>query len=293
MVSYQLRALGHGTIWDPANDARAWDKIQFRCGADDINVIIEGFTPSTIRQVAAAQCAGARFLCLATEEPTPLGFNHGTQREMVMRQQLFSEAMRYFEGILHLVPGQHVTDWYAQHAPTGYVELGYAPQLVRPERVPNPRFEFGFFGSVTPRRRNLLNRLFRRMGKPPNAVRIVSDFISDTERDLAMQDCKVILQIRKFDAMGLVSSSRCNTGLCLGRPVVAEPHDLSKPWDEIVAFASTEEEFYQLAMLTARRWRDAHHFQMKRFKERLTPEVCVGQALRAIELGRHVRRVAA
>lgn len=298
IVSFQLRACGHWTVWDPDNDAKVTrgEPIYFCHGPGEYNVIVEGFTPHTTALIARAhQELGARFICLATEEPTEKGFNHGTQPEMVMRQETFPAAMRYFDGILHLVPGQRVTDWYSQFAPTAYVELGYASQLLRPERNPNPKFEFGFFGSMTKRRHHLLLRLFRRMGKPPNAVRLVQEFLPDAERDAIMQDCKVILQIRKFDEMALVSSSRCNTALCLGRPVVAEPHGdlaLSKPWDEIVKFTSSEQEFFDTAILTARRWRDAHYFQFERFKKKLTPQVCVGDAVTSLRLGEPRARAA-
>ncbi len=295
IISYQLRACGHWTLWDRANDAKVKNgaPILFCHGEDEFNVVVEGFTPQIIDLIAKARReTGARFLCVATEEPIEgKGFNHGTQREMVMRQEMFPEAMKHFDGILHLVPGQRVTDWYSQFAPAAYVELGYAPELVRPQIIRAPQWEFGFFGSMTSRRMSLLKRLFKRMGKPNNAVRIVSNFSPD--RDAIMQNVKVVLQIRKFEEMGLVSSSRCNTALCLGRPVIAEPHDLilSKPWDTIVKFTQSENEFFDTAILTARRWQDAHHFQMERFKQALTPEICVGAPLKSLQLNE--RRLAA
>src|SRR5262249_43063308 len=149
--------------------------------------------------------------------------------EMVYRQQTFPEAAKFCEGILHLVPGEHVTNWYGQFAPAAPIELGFAPTLVRINNV-EPDYEFGFYGSLTPRRHSILKRLAKRVGKD-KAVRLVVDFATQQERDDTMRRAKVIIQVRKFDSMGLVSSSRCNTALCLGRPVIAEPHLLSKPWD--------------------------------------------------------------
>ena len=179
------------------------------------NIIVEGFTPQITRHIEAVHKQGARFICLATEEPTERGFNHGTQREMVWRQDTFGPAMKFFKGIWHLVPGQRVTDWYAQYATAAYVELGYAALLIRPDPIRNPRFDTGFYGSMTPRRLTLLKRLSKRLGTQ-NAVRIVMNFASNVERDAAMQDAKVILQVRKFEEMGLVSSSRCATALYSG-----------------------------------------------------------------------------
>ncbi len=219
------------------------------------------------------------WLILATEEPSPKGFNQGTQPEMVYRQKMFPEAAKFCDGIIHLVPGDHVTKWYSQFAPAAPAELGYASTLVRsPQTDFEPDFEFGFYGSLSPRRLKLIKRLANRTGKV-NAVRLVADFKTQKERDQEMRRAKVIIQIRKFKEMGLVSSSRCNTALCLGRPVVAEPHLLSHPWDEVIPFAQTEEGFLNLAMMMLTHWRGAHADQFAKFKARFPPEVCIGRAL--------------
>lgn len=281
IVGHQLRALGHTAIWDPENKA-------FLPADRGYNVIVEGFTPGVVEVMRLGHAQGARFICLATEEPTPNGFNWGTQPEMKMRQELFPAAAPYLDAIWHLVPGQHVTDWYSQFAPTAYVELGYAPSLVRPQ-FRAPKYDFGFYGSMSPRRYKWLKKLARRSNSP-HAVRIMSDFKTQHERDLAMQEAKVIVQLRKFDKMGLVSSSRCNTALCLGRPVVAEPHELSKPWDEVIVFAHEKGAFINLCMAVLGDWKNVHEMQMWRFKEKFPPQFCVG---RAVEILSEAQRKAA
>lgn len=290
ILGHQMRALGHETMWERSNT-------QFLINGAGYNLIVEGTTDEFVKIVADAHGHGARFLCLATEEPTPKGFNHGTSKEMAQRQWDFPKIAPYLDGILALVPGQHVIDWYSQHAPTYPVELGYAPSLVRTNTQrqmldstralvigissAEPKFDFGFYGSISRRRERLLKKLAQATGKQ-NAVRVVGDFATQDERDAAMLEAKVILQIRKFDEMGLVSSSRCCTALCLGRPVIAEPHELSKPWDEVVKFAKTESEFISLALTARAMWRGMHAAQFDRFRARLTPQYCVGAALTAL-----------
>lgn len=154
----------------------------------------------------------------------------------------------------------------------------------------------------------ILKRLAKRTGKK-HAIRIESQFPSQAKRDEVMRFAKVIVQLRKFDEMGLVSSSRCNTSINLGRPVVAEAHDLSKPWDEIVHFvpALTDDEkaaairndvrivsdreklfdfecdrFCNAAMAVRAAWRQVHEGQWQRFKEKLSPDFCWGGPLRQI-----------
>lgn len=275
IFGHQLRALGHTCIWDTSNRG-----FLNTVRGEGLNIIVEGFTPGATEVVVNAHKQGARFIILATEEPTERGFNHGTQPEMVYRQKTFPDAAKYAEGIICLVPGKYVTDWYGQFAPTAWTELGYAPSLVRPNDTV-PTHDFGFYGSLTRRRLTILRRLAK-YANSSRAVRIVADFKTQVERDVAMREAKVVVQLRKFDRMGLVSSSRCNTALCLGRPVVAEPHDLSKPWDEIVSFTDTIEQFYDVCMFMRSTWRHARQQQFERFKTILSPDNCVGQAFRKI-----------
>ena len=272
---HQMRALGHTVVWEQSN-------ARFFGPGEGINVIVEGFFEYHVPIIAEAYQKGARFLMLATEEPTDKGFNHGTQTEMIERQRVFPKVAKYFDGILHFVPGQRITDWYGQFAPAAQVELGYAPTLVRSHGIV-PDYEFGFYGSLTPRRLKLLKRLANKINSA-KAVKVVSDFKDQVDRDAQMSHAKVIIQVRKFDEMGLVSASRCNTALCIGRPVVAEPHDLSmsKPWDEIVAFGTTMEDFFSKAILAKAMWKGVWRDQMDKFKEKLSPEICVGKPLRDI-----------
>lgn len=284
IIGHQLRALGHGAVWDTNNDKF----IQRNRG---YNVVVEGFWPGAIQALAEGYAQGARFICIATEEPTPKGFNWGTQKEMVYRQEMFPLAAPYLDGILHLVPGKAITEWFSQFAPSSYAELGYAPSLVRGHIQPNgsikliypePDYEFGFFGSLTPRRERLLKRLAKQMINKPKAIRVMADFGSQIDRDRQMSRAKVILQIRKFEAMGLVSSSRCCTALCLGRPVVAEPHDLSEEWSDIVRFSRSVDEFISEALFIRAAWQGVHATQFDRFKKKMTPERCIGEPLARI-----------
>lgn len=275
IIGHQLRALGHQAIYRPSND-------QFLTKDMGINLIVEGFTPGAIQALANFHAQGCRFVCVATEEPTERGFNHGKDQEMVWRQKLFPNAAQFFDGILHLVPGENVTKWYSQYAPAACIELGYAPTLVRPTNRNPPTFDFGFFGSVSRRRYKILKHLTKYFGN--RNIRICGDFPTQEERDAKMREAKVILQIRKYDEMGLVSSSRCNTALNVGRPVVAEPHDLSRPWDSIVKFTDSMEEFKMIASWTCINWKSTHMNQFERFKQMLTPELCIGEPMKKIQL---------
>lgn len=285
IVGHQMRALGHEVIWEPKNN-------RFLMPDFGINVVVEGFTPGeggSIEAIKKGYNEGARFIYIATEEPTPKGFNHGSDPEMVKRQEWFPLAAKYCEGILHTVPGKSTNEWYGQFAPSAPIELGFAHTLIRSNDFSEPQYDFGFFGSLTKRRMKILKRLAKMSSGREKAVRIEARFPTQAERDKIVRESKVIVQIRKDDKMGLVSSSRCNTTLNLGRPVIAEPHELSYPWNQVITFADTLDDFYNRCLLAKSSWRGLHAKQMERFRTIMTPEYCIGNALRDINLDMNYR----
>lgn len=267
IMSHQMRALGHEAV----------------CGNEFIpsyagyNVLIESFAdPIFLSMISSAHFCGCRFIYVATEEPTMKGFNHGVAPGMIERQDAFAAAARFADGILHLVPGGDVTRWYSMFKPAAYAELGYAPTLVYDGPVVEPEFDFGFYGQITFRRREILSRL-------PGSVHVVPNIeVSAAERDAEMRRVRVVVQIREHDDMGFVSSSRCCSALNLGRPVVAEPHPVCKMWDQVILFSYSLESFYNDAAVAATCWRARHRDQLARFKEHFSPEVCIGNPLREI-----------
>lgn len=269
IMSAQIEALGH----EAATSEGAF------IGRDlGYNVILEAFeSADDVNLIAAAHAEGCRFIIVATEEPTDDGFNHGLEPAMLYRQQAFPAVAKLADGILHLVPGEHVTRWYSQFAPAAPAELGHAEGLVSVSPDVEPDLDFGFYGKMTWRRGQMLDRLGR-----DRVLLIDSLDVPWQERDAAMRRCKVIVQIRANEEWGMVSSTRCASALCMGRPVVAEPHPDPRPWDGVIEFAKSVEDFYSLAEIGVRCWGPLHEEQMDRFRERLTPEACVGAPLRAI-----------
>jgi hypothetical protein len=264
----QLRALGHR--------AQRSDKILSDVdGTGIINVVFEGFTPSSVEGLAEAHRWGSRFMIIATERPAEGGFNGINWNEFKQRQDIFPEAARYAEAIWALIPGTE--EWYGRHAPTACVELGYAPGLVG--RVPgSPDCEFAFHGNITQRRKDIFRRLARRFtGDRAGAI---TAFAEPARRDETISRGKVVVQVRAYEEMGSVSSSRCCTALHLGRPVVAEPHELSRPWDEVIHFSKSLDAFYDDVVVKRIAWRSEWERQFERFKTRFSPERCVGQAIR-------------
>ncbi len=306
IISAQLIALGHTSVWGKDIRADVIERNNYFVGGDNgINIIVEGFTEQHVGIIKQKHEEGARFLILATEEPTDKGFNYGTQVEMIDRQRVFPMVAQYAEGIIHLVPGDHVTRWYGQFAPAAYTELGWSPKIMRQPNapivikengvqrvIPEPDYEFGFYGSLTPRRHKLLKKLARRVTRNPKAIVTMVDFGTRTNRDNEMRRAKVILQLRKFEEMGLVSSSRCNTALAIGRPVIAEPHDLAYPWNEVIRFSKSEESFFDEALMMAAMWRGIYQHQVAKFKSTFPPEACIGRALEILGIGQEPQRLA-
>ena len=271
IIAGQLTALGHHV--DHSDE-------EFLRGGDGINFLFEGFTPySTSLLAEAKKQHDCRFVFICTEEPSEepgmVGFNRAADKFMVLRQKIFPEAAKYAEAILALVP--NTASWYGQYAPAEQIELGYAPGLVRPQ-FRQPDADYGFYGSISRRRDKILKRL-QRMGTVKRISLHDANASDQQSRDLAMQGAKVIVQIRILEKMGLVSSSRCATALSLGRPVIAEPHELSQPWDQIIRFSASLDDFYKEVQAYKPFWKALHMQQFERFRDILTPAACIGSAL--------------
>jgi hypothetical protein len=262
LIGRQLEALGHTVEW--SNEG-------LYTAPGTCNILVEGFSEPHIDYMRQCKEAGGRIIIIATEEPTPTGFNHGIIEDMKRRQAIFPEAAKYADAIWHLVPG--CTDWYGQFgAPAAFLDLGYSPKMVRSVDVQLDH-DFGFFGSITPRRQKIMQK-FADSGLKVRQIQ----FGSCAARDYEMSRCRVILQIRSHEQMGLISNSRCCTALHLGRPVIAEPHANPGKWTEIIEFAPIE--FYmQRAVFMRKNWRDAYKAQFNKFKALLSPENCVGRTI--------------
>jgi hypothetical protein len=275
----QLAALGHTAIWT--------EEPRFIPASEGWNVILESFADdsvivpiSIIPTIAEAYANGARFLCVATEEPTEKGFNSGLDPGMIRRQDAFIKAAPYLSAIVHLVPGEHVTRWYSQFAPTAYAETGFAPGMIAHDEIEEPGYDFGFYGLMTWRREQIIWTLEAMTKRPVLQMTRLST--PRPNRDATMQNVKVILQIRANLETQWVSSTRCASALHMGRPVVAEPHENKGPWEGVVPFADTIENFYAKTIATVTDWRAAHTEQMKAFAIKLSPENCIGRPLRGI-----------
>jgi len=271
IIVHQLRSLGHQI--DHSDD-------EFLRGKDGVNLIFEGFNLLSIAMLKEARrLHDCRFIFVATEEPCEepgfVGFNHAADRFMVLRQALFPEAAKYADAVLALVP--NTAHWYGQYAPTEQIELGYSPGMMRPQ-IRQPDHDFGFYGSVSNRRYKILRKLGRR-----GTVKLISlhnpTASAQETRDLEMQSARIIVQIRILEKMGLVSSSRCASALSLGRPVIAEPHELAAPWNQIISFADSLDGFYREAESYKPFWKALYAKQFERFRDILTPAACIGNAL--------------
>jgi len=282
-MGLQMRALGHQVMWS--------DDLLPVVSGPIYNVLLESFAddPQTLQTIAKAHGYGCKFIYVATEEPSDAGFNHGLDPAMIDRQNAYAEAMKYAVGTLHLIPGQHVTDWYAQFGPAAYAELGWAPYLdadrplVMPKWEQQPDHDVGFFGKMTWRRGQILDTM-EAMGL--KVLRLTGLDTPRAERDAIMRRAKVIVQIRGNDEWTTVSSTRCVAALAMGRPVIAESHPAPAPWDQCVSFSKSMDEFYADVRLVAQYSPAllAHYHQMQynAFSKWLTPEHCIGGALRTL-----------
>jgi hypothetical protein len=277
IIVHQLEALGHQVIFEPQKFG------EFLGEEQGYNLIIENFCEDWILQtLSEVHIQGGRFIVIAMEEPTEgKGFNNSFREEFILRKKSFCLCKPYIDGILYLTPGEYTHNWYNQYAPAAFAELGYTETLIRPIYCKEPIYDFGFFGSIFGRRMAILKKLIKRLNNPKTLLAIGS-FPSPQERDEEMQKVKVILQIRKRNDIDFVSSCKCNTALCLGRPTISEPVSMDSPWTDIINISKSEDSFLDEAIDLLNNWEFVYEKQFNMFKKNLSPEFCIGAPLKEI-----------
>ena len=269
-IARQLEALGHECYW--ADEGFA--------GGDDTYVLLtEGFFGNHLEVMRDACARGIKFIILATEAPGQTGFNAGLTDELIARQRTFPQAASYAHAIWCTIKDS--VPWYSRFGrPAAHLELGYAPASVRhPENPAGLDHDYGFFGSMTPRRYKMLHQFARSKVDGHRARVRYTSFETVHNRDAQMVRCRVILQIRPHEKMAMLSSSRCATALHIGRPVIAEHHVEVGAWKDIIEFAHPDVFTIKAAKMHAR-WEAAHAEQFERFRALLPPEKCVGETIR-------------
>lgn len=286
-IARQLETLGHTVE---------------RCNAgyyatSAVNVVVEGFMADALpggnpemichylEEIRTARAQGARFVLLATEQPTSRGFNFGVVDDMVTRQAVLERHGRgLFDAIWSLVEGEDTLAWYRRLAPATFLPLGFAPQLVnRGLRGIVKDHDFGFYGSAPDGGRRL--RVLARFNDLGFSVRIVRGFEDVPTRDREMARCHVLLQIKPNDQSELISSSRIATGLLIGAdsgglPIVAEYHKRAGIYANVIDMVRPGESFIRRAIQVRRTAPIVAARQFTAFQRLLSPEACVGRALR-------------
>jgi hypothetical protein len=98
-----------------------------------------------------------------------------------------------------------------------------------------PRYDFCFFGSLTPRREQVIADVLRR----GHTVDVIPHGATLAERDARVPLSRAVLDIKQYHWWDLVSSVRYVTALNCRRPVIAEARsaEARERWESVVRFA--------------------------------------------------------
>lgn len=244
-----------------------------------VNVFIEGFTELETKRLEALRQTGRRFVIVCTESLVNDSLNDFQRPVYQERYRQFMQAAPLADAIWCLVPGTAAK--LRQINPNARdVELGYSPRRRRVLHK-EPRYDFGFFGSMTPFRRKTVDELKRR----GHSVHITRRLAPPDERDDDIASCKVVLHIKAAASWKIVSSSRCSTALHVGRPLVSQPIPSKSIWKKIIRFSESHDSFFDEAVRIARQW-DLHwQRQFAAFQRHLSAENCIGPAVIALSRG--------
>ncbi len=259
--------LGHGVT-------KSSDQLVTR---PSINVLFEGFGRKSSALLAAISKQDFDFLIVCTEAFGKKAMNDSAHRAMRMRQRWLPEVAKIAKACWCLAPG--MAEQLKQYCENSFdVELGWSQTqesvLLKDEA---PKHPFVFYGGLNERRASLVNA-FEGQG---HHVALGEDYGPILLRNDLVRQSKVVLGLKPTNSWKLFSSSRAQTALHLGRPVIFEDVDDSahrSPWRDIVV-VSESECFGTVAVEMMKNWQDCAAEQMEKFREILPPQRSIGPAL--------------
>ncbi len=270
IIGSQLADLGHTVLAHP-------DRM-YKDGA--INILFENFGEEAQIVLEDSKRQGVRFIIVATERPAPQGFLGWDETfNQGRRMWSFPAAAALADAVWCLIPDS-IAWFQAHHANCTPIELGHSPRLERPIGETNPEHDFAAFGLLTPHRRAAILAL--RQAHTVLCQRIEGhegNFLKRELRDQMVRDARVSLHLKQSQTWNIISASRCATSLHLGRPVLSERVDCESPWHGIIMETDT---LLNDAPMVSSGWRALHACQMAMFRETLSAQRCLGEAVRSV-----------
>ena len=251
-ISAGLRSLGHDVSFSP-------DRLKTDC----INVLWEHFTPEMAK---AMDKSNFRFGIIATEIPSPFGFNNRTEHAWQLRWEGFHKIASKAEFIWTTVP--QAFEFYNQFAPTSFVEFGWDQSLVPvwiDQKMEEFKFDFCFLGIINDYRMSILKKLEK------HAKVYYSERLLDWEEtNEVIQHSKIGLGLKQNETWSIPSPTRIGRFLMAKRGFAHDWTPLRTKQARFVSFNLENRDFcdYALEMLS-KDWRVEAEIAFDRYRDEL------------------------
>ena len=232
------------------------------------NLFCEGVSDASADRVAALGQAGYQLIVLVTEKPTLV-----THEGLIWNYHTGSVAWNDRAEIFVATAPNFISAWcYAPRAAAKVrrfipnavdIDVAWGKRFLVAKPHEKPRYDFGFFGGLTPRRERVLNHIAKR----GHSVDVIPHSTPLAVRDSRVANSKVVIEPKQYHWWDLASPIRYMTALCHGRPVVAEARsrEAQGRWAKVVSFAP-EHAFYETAAAALGHWQELHRRQTAAFK---------------------------
>jgi hypothetical protein len=177
-----------------------------------------------------------KFGLIATEIPTGTTFNWLEEPPWPERRRAFDKIAPRAQFIWSMV--EEPLEVYRQHAPSGYLELGFSERLVDPIFSEPPQTDFGFYGLVTPYRESVLNELRKHFN-----VATPSSFLMGSELNNFIASFKVGVCFKQSPEWPIPSPTRLGRLLHARRGIAAEYTPVATRQGSLVPVAKPTQDF--------------------------------------------------
>lgn len=272
-ISSGLRSLGHEISFNPN-----------RLENNAINILWENFTPD---MASAIEKSDLRFGLIATEIPTPLGFNNRVEQDWQLRWKGFHRIAHKAEFIWTTVP--QAVQFYKRFAPTSFIEFGWDQHLV-PDWINNNcekyEFDFCFMGILNDFRKSILSNLEK------HAKVFYSEELLDWDQmGEVIQRSKIGLGLKQNETWAIPSPTRIGRFLMAKRGLAHDWTPIRTAQSRFVQFNEDKKDFCDFALeMLERDWKTKSEVAFNRYRDELPMKNIMNEVLKNSNITEGVAR---
>ncbi len=163
---------------------------------------------------------------------------------------------------------------YYEFGPAGYAKLGYSDRLLSYQSGWDPECDFGFFGLVTPYRREILSKIAGRF-----SVQTAKSILHPGELPGFIAKCRVGLSFKQSPKWPIPSPTRLGRLMHMRRNIACESVADPTPQGRFVPICPADQDFADFCMHRLSNWKTEAAESLEQYRTQMPMKLVMEQLL--------------